>query len=343
MSMEILRLEGLQVAESSGDGRWNRIFPAETTRYREDFPDGITFDARFFGSIIDVWSSMGKPQLPIDYAHKSDGIAAGWITDLRETADGLEARIEWTSAAKAAIVARELQFLSPTFARSSMHPATGETVGPTLYGAALLNTPFLYDLPRVEAGRHTGAKKMEFTKRLAALIGIPETSTEDEVAKAVEAACAAQKKATAMSADADRAIELQRTGAVELASVKAERDTLSAKAAALEAELRNLAVDGMVRDATARGVANPSGQVEKALKLSKGDLAAAKEIMSMVPSTVALGEVGVAATESPKGTAALDIIRASAKKIAETEGRSFGDALELAMSRDPETAKRIRK
>jgi phage I-like protein len=150
----LLRLEGTALAtvKNAGGPKWNKLFPANTTRYRSDFPGGqIDFTPDFLTAMIANWQRVGSPGLPVDYAHDEKGVASGWIEGLELREDGLYAAIRWTDPARAAIQADELRYLSPTFATDGDDSATGLSQGPTLYGAALLNTPFLQDLPRVAA------------------------------------------------------------------------------------------------------------------------------------------------------------------------------------------------
>jgi len=150
----LLRLEGTALAtvKNAGGPKWNKLFPVNTTRYRSDFPGGqIDFTPEFLSAMITNWSRVGSPGLPVDYAHDEKGVASGWIEGLELREDGLYAAIRWTDPARAAIQADELRYLSPTFATDGDDSATGFSQGPTLYGAALLNTPFLQDLPRVAA------------------------------------------------------------------------------------------------------------------------------------------------------------------------------------------------
>lgn len=362
----LYRLEGIRVVDPSKaplatGPKWCRLFPGQTVRFREDFPpEGLRFDLGTFEAFIANWTALGKPELPVDYGHDELGIAAGWISDLRVDAEGhLEALIGWTDRARAAIAAEELAYLSPTFAMEAMSPLSGEMVGPTLYGAALLNTPFLHDLPRVEAGRIPHQRqRMEFLKRLTALLGMPEGASEDEVAAAVELACKDRKELTAKVEETTKelatkaeAIELARPVTARAAALELERDALKADLAAAHAERDalkgatfELGKAALVRESLERGVAGAVGHVEKALKLTKGDLAAAKEIVEMIPGTVKTGAVGHdAAPEAPRGMAALEVIRAAAAKISLEEKIGYAEALELAMKRDPSTTKAIKE
>jgi len=367
----LYRLEGIRVVDPSKaplatGPKWCRLFPGQTVRYREDFPpEGLRFDLGTFEAFIRNWTELGKPELPVDYGHDEMGIAAGWISDLRIDGEGhLEALIGWTDRARAAIAAEELAYLSPTFAMDSMSPISGEQVGPTLYGAALLNTPFLHDLPRVQAGRISPQRQrtMDLLKKLSGMLGLPEDANEETVTTALAAVCAAKADLTekAEQASKDKAELASKMEAIELAArpvaskaaaLEIERDTLKAELTAAAAErdtlralTKELGTQELIRESLSRGVAAPHAAVEKALRLTKGDLAAAREIVEMIPGTVKTGSVGLdAAPEAPRGMAALEVIRASALKIAQTEKLGYGEALELAMQRDPSTTRLIKE
>jgi hypothetical protein len=90
-------------------------------------------------------------QLPIDYDHLSmtpqkpgDGIAAGWLTQLRLRADGDElwGLVSWTAPAAAKIKEGEYKFISPSFVKDHTHK-DGSKIGTTLLAAAITNHPFL--------------------------------------------------------------------------------------------------------------------------------------------------------------------------------------------------------
>ena len=64
-------------------------------------------------------------RLVVDYDHQTDyasrpGVggqapAAGWISDMRQSDDGLQARIDWTNRGSAAVAAKEYRYISPVF------------------------------------------------------------------------------------------------------------------------------------------------------------------------------------------------------------------------------------
>jgi len=152
--------------------KWNKLFPFGT-RHRYDFPDGsMTFDHAFFEAMVRNFAKVAATgaELPVDYYHRGtsgndpvrneDKVAAGWIGQLKisgdgsDQSDGLWGAFKWNDKAKAHILADELRYLSPTFREDAVDRTTGLEQGPTLFGAALLNDPFLQDLPKVAAAAH---------------------------------------------------------------------------------------------------------------------------------------------------------------------------------------------
>lgn len=139
--------------ERDAEGRvWTQLFPLGTW-HRSDFPGGkVELTPEFLGQFITSWKAGGSPPLPLDYDHKEDGPASGWIEDLRQSPSGeLEGAVKWTDDAAAEIKADKRRYLSPTWSMQHTNRRTGEKGGPWLYGAALLNDPFYDSMPRVAA------------------------------------------------------------------------------------------------------------------------------------------------------------------------------------------------
>lgn len=188
--------------------KWNLLFPGgDTEMFRGDFPGGsIKFDGEFFGALLSNWQKLGRPELPVDYFHDGDAVpdgqpierkvAAGWISDMRLGAAGFEVLIRWTERAAAFIEAEELAYLSPTFSTDAADKLEGGMQGPTLYGAGLLNTPFLQQLPRVAASNSppttapaatTPTKEQHMNKAICKLLGLPEDTNEEAMMTALAA------------------------------------------------------------------------------------------------------------------------------------------------------------
>ena len=190
----------LATVKSASGPKWNKLFPSDTTRFRSDFPGGrIDFTPEFLASMVANWQRVGSPGLPVDYSHDEKGLASGWIEALDLRDDGLYAAIRWTDAARDAIQADELRYLSPTFAVDGDDSSTGASQGPTLYGAALLNTPFLQDLPRVAASAfpnprpatHNASQKgnpmdpTQLAKSICKMLGLPDGTDNETMLSAL--------------------------------------------------------------------------------------------------------------------------------------------------------------
>ena len=123
--------------------------------------------------------------IPLDYEHQSEmtekngrpAPAAGWIKELEAREEGIWGRVEWTSSGSAMIIEKEYRYLSPVF---TYDKKTGE-LG-RLESAGLTNRPNL----ELKALNNQGASMEEFLTQLAALLGLAETATQEEVFAAVQ-------------------------------------------------------------------------------------------------------------------------------------------------------------
>lgn len=247
---------------------WNQLMPLGRW-FRADFPKGgIEVTASMLSTIVANWERAGRPELPVDYNHVEDGPASGWIRQLEVRDSGLWGLITWTDKARAAIKADELRYLSPTFSLQSMDRRTGQPQGPWLYGAGLLNDPFFDSMPRVAAASNPSATQEPHhmnKKMICDALGMPETSTDEEVMASI-AALMQQKKSdknhnittslgdveklraahTALEATVRAAREGEAAAKAELEKLKAEsaEKTLKAGIDKLVSEGRIVAADG---------------------------------------------------------------------------------------------------
>ncbi len=271
MTLRLLLDQGFAIArpDVKGEPRWNRLFPLGS-RFRDDFPGGrIDFTQKFLSTMVENWRRMGSAALPADYLHRGDAdgdlpveekVASGWIEELELRNDGLWGLIRWTERARSYIAADELRYLSPTFATDAKDRSTGKPQGPTLYGCALLNTPFLTDLPRVAASAVAvppanpqpapKAKETQMHKLICAAFGLPEDSTEEAIV-AHATKCAAALTATAkLSAEKDEALKLAATNSTGVEALKIALAKESIERTALSAEvvkLQKAAVDAAIQ------------------------------------------------------------------------------------------------
>lgn len=86
--------------------------------------------------------------LAMDYSHDAGGPAAGWFRSLEINNESLWAEIDWTPQAQKMIQDKEFRYISADFA-TDYQDTEGDSeedlpsYGPTLFGAALTNRPFV--------------------------------------------------------------------------------------------------------------------------------------------------------------------------------------------------------
>jgi phage I-like protein len=140
-------------------------------------------DDQAMAAIIQAFAAK-KNDTVIDYEHQTlkDVIApaAAWIKRLENRGqDGLWGEVEWTPKAYEFVQNKEYRYLSPVvFARKS----DGRAI--ILHSCGLTNTPAIDGMEPI-ANKETEEKSMDLLKMLAALLGLPETATEDEVKQAI--------------------------------------------------------------------------------------------------------------------------------------------------------------
>lgn len=127
--------------------------------------------------------------LVIDYEHQTlkdvQAPAGGWIKDIYKGTDAVMAKVEWTSRAAEYLKNKEYRYLSPVvMVRKRDHKATA------LHSVALTNTPAIDGMFAIvnslNIEDNLEDKSMDL-KKIAALLGLPETATEEEVQAALAA------------------------------------------------------------------------------------------------------------------------------------------------------------
>lgn len=122
-------------------------------------------------------------KLPIDENHAIDlaaprgeaSPARGYIVELQAREDGLWGRVEWTESGKALMADRAYLGLSPAI----IHDAKGQIL--RILRASLVNRPNLRGLTAL----HHQEDPMSLLQRLAALLGLEATATEDALIERV--------------------------------------------------------------------------------------------------------------------------------------------------------------
>jgi len=174
----------------------------------------------FRGLLVD------REHFSLDAGKPSDAMA--WAVDIREEADGLWTRWEFTPPGRELWEGGVLVRRSPVLA---LERISGRRFRPVrLDSVAMTNAPH-FDLSPLAAARaaeedpHTkGDPKM---KRLLALLGLPETATEDEAATALQALIDKTAEAEQAKREAEQAKE-----EAEQAKEEAEQTAETAQAAA---------------------------------------------------------------------------------------------------------------
>lgn len=162
-------------------------------------PRGVqVIDDAAIERIIDRVTERGI-DIVVDYNHASfdnsspeDRRAAGWIkfNTFIATANGVEADIEWTPAAKELLENREYRYLSPVFETDLKKATNGKSFIKMLVNVALTNNPNIAGMPALTNAK-TGETKMD-PKILAALGLDPEATLENALTKINELATLAK-------------------------------------------------------------------------------------------------------------------------------------------------------
>jgi phage I-like protein len=174
----------LPVGTAGEAPQWVQILPAGTFAGRDgagpyhlDDPQGV---------ITATLAAASGADLPIDYDHqtlwsKDNGQpapAAAWMKEFQARADGVFARVDWTSAAAARVAAREYRYLSPVF----WHDDTGRII--RVEHAALTNTPNL-EMQALASRLQSNGGEMDLKQFLAMLapgLGLPADVTAEQLA-----------------------------------------------------------------------------------------------------------------------------------------------------------------
>lgn len=151
-------------------------------------------------------------------------VAAGWIKKMEAREDGIWAFVEWTDTAAEQLDKKEYRYLSPVFAHD---PATGEIL--SIRHASLTINPNFELTAAASADENLNQPKKEtdpmeeLLKQLAALLGLAETATQEEVIAAVKARVSDVAAASAEASAIREALKLDNkaTAATVIAAASA--------------------------------------------------------------------------------------------------------------------------
>ena len=149
-------------------------------------------DREAMAAIVNHYKEKGNDNV-IDYEHQTlkdiQAPAGGWVKEYQVREDGLWGRIEWTDKAREYISNKEYRYISPVIVvrKSDLRAVEIHSIG-------LTNAPAIHGMPPLvnKTGKENGGE-MEFLKLVCKALGLPETTSEDDVIKAVEALQAAGK------------------------------------------------------------------------------------------------------------------------------------------------------
>ena len=265
--------------------------------------------------------------LVVDYEHQTltgeQAPAAGWVKELFLDDGQIKARVEWTDRAKAYLENREYRYLSPVI---TVRKADGKAMG--LHSIALTNTPAIEHMEAIvnslnfEGGQNT---MNEFMKKLAALLGLGEDATEEQVAEALKACVEENKSLKESAAEAAKQQPAEDDKVVankavcELLGLKAGAATADVAAAimalkggniggvnlveqvkSLEAKLADRDAEEAVELALKAGKITPA-QREWAKGYALKNLDDFKDFVEKAPQVVPMGDVGGSESLALKG------------------------------------------
>lgn len=231
--------------------------------------------------------------LVFDYEHQTlNGVqapAAGWIKELSwDQAKGILARVEWTEKGAAYVASREYRYFSPVF---YVRKSDNRLIG--LHSAALTNDPRHNHLEPILAKLQPMEGSMDFLKKLAAKLGLPETATEDEVMAAVA-------KLLDASGDVPEAVAAAlgvtaKDASTVVASIHALRQSTKGMVSredfdALTAKLAKRDAEEVVAKAMAAGKITPD-QKEWAAQYAASDLAGFQTFVAKAPVVLPVGKL----------------------------------------------------
>lgn len=293
--------------EGSGAPEWFQVFPYGLV----EIEGGGTFlvDEEAMRNVVARFRARGLDMV-VDYEHQTEGNdkapAAGWIRELEARGtDGLWARVEWTDEAAGLLARREYRYYSPVF---YVGKEDGRLV--ELLRVALTNAPRLNWIRPIVAKRETTEEgDMEYLKRLAKILHLPETAGEEDVLKAVTAKCEAQQPPAAPVAAKEvlEALGLPETaGRSEVvATIHAMRQKpdLTAEVAKLRRELACRTRDELVAAALKEGKIAPA-QREWAENYALSDPEGFRLFLAKAPVVVPVGDLRPATDPKGGGTKA---------------------------------------
>lgn len=373
--MNLKRGRALLFDRAVSELRWNLLVPLGKTKHRGDLPKGgVVLDRALLKRMVENFARAKRAYLgadgfglPITLTHVGPSIpsnprpieerrAVGWIEDLKLDEVGLWGLTKWTDEARQRISKDEFRYLSPEFALETLDSDLGVDQGATLFGAALLNDPFFTEMPRVAASATAEAERpkgsaMEFLKKLCAMLGLPEGTSEDDVMTKLSSAMKPQgfasevEKLTAARAGDQK--ELSRlTGEnkvldEQVKTLSATVDALKATAEKAEAETKKAKAMAFVRELLETKKIAAIQQDELVAFAAEHGVERLEKLYKNAPAIVPTGPVGVESNTS--GFNKDEDRKQFNAKVDELikGGKTAADAARLAKVAMPEVASRL--
>ena len=229
----------------------------------------------------------------IDYEHQTEGgefsspdgvaPAAGWIKGLSSrSTEGLWVEVEWTERARNFLANREYRYFSPVFLLDKKSRRLVE-----LLRVALTNAPRLNAIqPIVSKNTNNEGASMDFIKKLASLLGLPDDSDEEKITSALSAVL---EQRDGVMVEIAKALDLPETSGKSeiigtLHAIKRTPD-LAREVATLKQKLSQRESDDLIEQAIkARKITG--GMLEWARDLAAKDPEALKVFIAKAPPVV---------------------------------------------------------
>ncbi|KTT00172.1 hypothetical protein NS376_16080 [Pseudomonas oryzihabitans] len=272
-------------AQPQAEGKapdWIELIPAGPTVTGRDGRSWL-FDELSQGLVIDAFTTRGI-DLAVDWEHASEikapngdeAPAAGWIDQLEIRAGALWGHVGWTPRASAQVAAREYRFLSPVFDYDPASLRIGRLVS-----IGLVNKPNLFLTALNHEQPTPESTDVKISAALLALLGLPETATEEQAV-----AAATQLKATATAKNSEQQPSLERY------VPRADYDALSTRAANAEQALANhqkaqhaATVDAEIQAALTAGKITPAtADYHRAACSEQGGLDRFRQFVAAAPA-----------------------------------------------------------
>lgn len=236
----------------------------------------------------------------IDYEHQTlDGVqapAAGWIKELSLSDNAIEATVEWTPKAQEYLKNKEYRYLSPVvLVRNKDKKAV------ILHSAALTNTPAISGMFAIvnSSDIEGGFEEMDFAMEIRKLLGVDESTSDEDVVKKVKSLIDAAPAGTELVAnktilgllDLDQSSKTEDVSAAIMALKQPSNFVPKADYESVKKRLDEKDADELVEKALKDGkitAAQKSWATEYALK----DKTGFEKFVEKAPKAVPMGELG---------------------------------------------------